>query len=782
MTGRRSPESIYGDDAITNSAGCRRRLLSGARLLRLLAVSKALRLVRAGLAGRERPRARGDPGQDPAHRRAVRHRPDAGPPCRPPALRPHLRRSGPGDPASAAQPRGAGRRRRADHATPDAARRGHRVGAAELRLFRDPGHRRRPGARRAGDQPGADRGQRRRRRRRPRLRGAEPDQGLHRRDRHHPRGPVRRRRRRRSRGGQRHRRGGRSADHPAPGRQRGRLVRPQRRGAAGRQQEPGLRAGRHRHAGGPRHRPRAGPRGHAGGRRRDVRRRRLGRGAAGRARVPRRRADHRRGRLPAAGRPRHQRRSVAGRAGAAHAAQGTLRGRGHPDAAAAPGRVRRRPGGCPLTAPAPDGVTPTGEEQATFREVFAVREFRPLFGTFLLSTAGDELARVALTVLVYQRTSSPLLSALTFAIGYLPWLLGGPLLSAFADRLPRHRVLIATDAARAVLLAGMATPGMPLPAMLVLLFLVSLGSPPFESARSALMADVLDGDRYAVATSLTNITLQLAQVVGFVVAGALVAALNPSAALLIDAATFAVSAVWLWARLQRRPAPVSEAGGEPRTLLQDTADGLRLIGGSPRLLAIVGVLWAATMFAYAAEGVAAPWVDQLGQGATALGVLLAANPLGVIVGGLVIARLVAPSRRERLVVPLVVLSLAPVLLAGLAGIVLGPGSLPFRLVVGLLFVSGIGAAWTIPLNVSFVQAVPSAFRGRAFGVAVSGLYGVQGVGAMGAGLMAEGGSAGGAVAVCGGRGPGGRPPRPRPGPRAPGAVAGVVPREGPSES
>src|SRR5687768_11001591 len=272
-----------------------------------------------------------------------------------------------------------------------------------------------------------------------------------------------------------------------------------------------------------------------------------------------------------------------------------------------------------MSTDAAEDVLPAGapERTATFREVFAVREFRPLFETFLLSTAGDELARVALTVLVYQRTSSPLLSALTFAIGYLPWLLGGPLLSAFADRLPRHRVLIATDAARAVLLAGMAIPGMPLPAMLVLLFLVSLGSPPFESARSALMADVLDGDRYAVATSLTNITLQLAQVIGFVVAGALVAVLNPSAALLIDAATFAVSALWLWARLQRRPAPVSETGQARRTLWQDTGDGLRLIGRSPRLLAIVGLLWVATLFAYAAEGVAAPWVDEFDKGATA---------------------------------------------------------------------------------------------------------------------------------------------------------------------
>src|SRR4051812_8668264 len=164
----------------------------------------------------------------------------------------------------------------------------------------------------------------------------------------------------------------------------------------------------------------------------------------------------------------------------------------------------RAPGG---TAPAP-----ADDRQATFRDVFAVREFRPLFGTFLLSTAGDELARVALTVLVYQRTASPLLSALTFAIGHLPWLLGGPFLSALADRVPRHRVLISTDMARGLLLAGMAIPGTPLAVLLVLLFLVSLCAPPFESARSALMADVMEGDRYALATSLSNITLQLAQV------------------------------------------------------------------------------------------------------------------------------------------------------------------------------------------------------------------------------------------------------------------------------
>jgi MFS family permease len=404
-----------------------------------------------------------------------------------------------------------------------------------------------------------------------------------------------------------------------------------------------------------------------------------------------------------------------------------------------------------VTTAAPEGTGPPSarERTATFGEVFAVREFRPLFGTFLLSTIGDELARVALTVLVYQRTASPLLSAITFAISYLPWLLGGPFLSTLADRLPRHRVLIVSDAARAVLVAGMAIPGTPLPVLLGLLFLVALCSPPFESARSALMADVMEGDRYAVATSLTNISLQVAQVVGFLLAGALLATLSPSVALLINALTFAVSAVWLSFGLQRRPAPVDAATAAARSVWQDTLDGLRLIARTPRVLAIIAVLWVTTLFAFAYEGIAAPLVEELGRGTTADGVLLAANPLGVTIGGLVLARLVRPDLRERLVPFLVVLSLVPVLLAGLVAALLPAGALPFAVIVALMFVSGLGGAWLIPLNVSFVQAVPASFRGRAFGVAVTGMYGVQGLGVLAAGIVAEGLAPSGVVALFG---------------------------------
>jgi hypothetical protein len=98
------------------------------------------------------------------------------------------------------------------------------------------------------------------------------------------------------------------------------------------------------------------------------------------------------------------------------------------------------------------------------------------------------------------------------------------------------------------------------------------------------------------------------------------------------------------------------------------------------------------------------------------------------------------------------LSLLPLLAGGLVAVIAGPGEMSFHVLVGLLFLSGLGASWVIPLNVSFVQAVPSAFRGRAFGVAVSGLYGVQGIGALAAGLAAERVPPGAVMALCGGLG------------------------------
>lgn len=70
---------------------------------------------------------------------------------------------------------------------------------------------------------------------------------------------------------------------------------------------------------------------------------------------------------------------------------------------------------------------PTG-----YARVFAVREFRAVFAAHLLSLLGVVVAEISLSVLVYDLTGSPLLSALTFALGFLPYVVGGTLLSGVA--------------------------------------------------------------------------------------------------------------------------------------------------------------------------------------------------------------------------------------------------------------------------------------------------------------------------------------------------------------
>ena len=116
----------------------------------------------------------------------------------------------------------------------------------------------------------------------------------------------------------------------------------------------------------------------------------------------------------------------------------------------------------------------TGQPARTsFREVFAIAEFRALWMAQLLSVVGDQLARVALTVLVYDRTRSALLAAITFVVSIVPNFIGGLTLARLADRYPRRGVMIACDLARCALVLVMAIPGLSLASLVALLFVVT---------------------------------------------------------------------------------------------------------------------------------------------------------------------------------------------------------------------------------------------------------------------------------------------------------------------
>lgn len=372
--------------------------------------------------------------------------------------------------------------------------------------------------------------------------------------------------------------------------------------------------------------------------------------------------------------------------------------------------------------------TPPGP--ATFREVFGVAEYRALFTATALSWIGDYIAKAAVTVLVFHETRSVALSAAAFAVSYLPWLIGGPLLATIADRYPYRTVMVVCDLARMLLIALVALPGLPVEVTLVLLFATTLANPPSQAARSALLPLLLSGDRLVVGLSISSSTSQAAQVGGYVV-GAAIAAVSPALALLIDAATFAVSALIIQFGVRQRPAAMPE---EKRGhLVRETGEGFRLVFGTPVLRAIAVMVFSAMLFAIVPEGLAAAWAgeqdDGGGRGLTQA-LIMAASPIGFILGGLVIGRAVRPDVRRRLIRPFAVL--APL---ALVPAILDP---PAALVALMAAVTGFAVAGLLPVaNGLFVRALPHAFRARAFGVMNTGMQIIQGAAVLVTGVLAD---------------------------------------------
>ena len=380
--------------------------------------------------------------------------------------------------------------------------------------------------------------------------------------------------------------------------------------------------------------------------------------------------------------------------------------------------------------------TPSRPGQPTFREVFAGGEFRALWLAQLLSVAGDQLARVAMTVLVFDRTHSALWTALTYAVTFLPWMIGGLVLSGLADRRPRREVMVACDLARMALVCLMAlvslkaAPAVALWIMVTLLFVVTLLDSPFKSARSAMMPDVLPGERYVLGVAVTQTTLQVGMVSGFALGGVVVALLGVRTALLVDAATFAASAVLVRLWVRQRPAAAHPAAGR-RSALADMAAGVRLVFGDRTLRALMLLGWLVAFYVVP-MGLAAPYAASFSTSlpiAISTGLVFAAGPFGTAVGAVLLGRLVPQEWRQRLMGPLAIAACGLLALCWLRP----------DLVAALLIIAGSGAcaSYQLAANAAFVAAVPPERRGQAFGLANGGMQVSQGLWIVLAGAVAS---------------------------------------------
>jgi MFS family permease len=368
-------------------------------------------------------------------------------------------------------------------------------------------------------------------------------------------------------------------------------------------------------------------------------------------------------------------------------------------------------------------------EHASGRQTLLRRgsAFRLLFGATACSAVGTYLAALALSVDIFDRTSSGRWLAALLIADFLPIVVIGLTLGPLVDRLQRRRLMISADLVRAGVFCAL--PFVHEPAAIVALAGVNgIATGFFRPAVWAGLPNLVDDDDLPQANSLLSTVEHVAWMVGPIAAGALLSLSGPSLAYWINAATFVVSAL-LVARISSRLLQSEESLS--RGHWTDVRDGIGLVLRA-RALRTVLVVWCTAAVATAGVNVAEVVLakDALGAGNVGLGVLVAATGVGLVVGSLLAPGLIGRFGMTRVYGG----SLA------LMGLGFGTAAAAPTIAVAALLAAAatMGNGTAIVCNQLLVQrGSPDAMRGRALAVLMSLYYSVLGIGMAAAGVLTD---------------------------------------------
>jgi len=384
----------------------------------------------------------------------------------------------------------------------------------------------------------------------------------------------------------------------------------------------------------------------------------------------------------------------------------------------------------------------TGEvpNRVGYRHALASPELRALVIAQLVSVAGTSVAAVGLTVLVYDRTNSPVLASLTFSLGFLPYLVVGALLSSIADRVRPRRLVTFCDGASALLAAGMAWPSMPVPALLGLLFVIGGLSALASGSRATLVRMAVSEAAYVPGRSLMRIAAQLAQLAGNAGAGVLLLVMSPGGALLVNGASFAVSAV----AIRFVVGDHDRLGSSGADRIAGSLTGARTVLANAELRRLLLLGWLVPMFVVAPEALAAPYIAAQHASSGLVGWWLTALPVGIIAGDVLGVRFLSGRSQRRLVVPVAAAGFVPYL-----AFAADPG---IWLAIPLLVLTGACGLYGLGLDARVRDATPLPLFARTMAVSTAGLMALQGAGFTLGGALAQALGPGMAIAVSGGCG------------------------------
>jgi MFS family permease len=372
----------------------------------------------------------------------------------------------------------------------------------------------------------------------------------------------------------------------------------------------------------------------------------------------------------------------------------------------------------------------TGESLAALREVYRNPGLRRVQFAFAGTSFGMYAYAVAVGVYAYRQGGATAVGIVA-CVRLIAAAAVAPFAAILADRLRRERVMLASDLARAVLLAAAgaaAVSGAPALVVYALAVAATLAGTPFHPAEASLVPVLARTPQELTAANVSTSTFDsLGSFVGPAVAGILLAFVEPGIVFFVMAACFLWSASFV-ARIGSPEQPVQVDGAHAAGLGEALA-GFRAIAREPRLRLLIGLYGAQALVAGALGVlVVVLALDVLGLGNAGVGFLESASGIGSLIGAGVALALVA---RKKLAADFglgIVLWGVPLILIGLWP----------ETAVALLALAVVGAGNTlvdIAAMTLIQRTAPSETAGRVFGVLDAMLVGAIGVGSILAPLL-----------------------------------------------
>jgi MFS family permease len=370
----------------------------------------------------------------------------------------------------------------------------------------------------------------------------------------------------------------------------------------------------------------------------------------------------------------------------------------------------------------------------TFLRALRHRSFALLWTGQTISRLGDSLYRIALSWWVLEETGSAAAMGTVLVVSFLPMILFLLVGGVVVDRLPRFRILFASDLLNAAVVGLLAllaaSDALEIWHVYVASAVFGLAEAFFFPAYVASVPQVVPPESLPSANSLTGLSYQITGVVGPALGAALVAAGGTPAAFGLDSASFMISAICM-APLLRIALP-RPAAAEPRSPLRDLRDGLTEVTARTWLWLSIAFFGLVNVFDAGPRNVAMPFLihDTLGLEVSALGAVTSSIAVGSVAAAVFLGRYHRLRRRGLLLY-------SCELVMGLMLIVFGraPG---VEVLMAAAFIFGVGISignliWTNTLQ----EMVPADRLGRVSSIDALGSFVFLPLGFAFAGILTE---------------------------------------------